>query len=94
MNRATLIISDSGGIQEEAPSLKIPVLITRETTERAEGIAKGFSFLTGTDSGTITKKALELLDNPLNFNGLENPYGDGKASKKIVNFLKIKIDGN
>jgi UDP-N-acetylglucosamine 2-epimerase (non-hydrolysing) len=91
MSQSNLIISDSGGIQEEAPTLKIPVLVTRETTERAEGVDEGFSFLVGTDSGKIIHKAIELLDTPLNFMNKENPYGNSNASKKIVDFLKLKI---
>lgn len=87
MSKSALIISDSGGIQEEAPTLNIPVLVTRETTERAEGIEKGYSFLVGTQSQNISKKAFELLNTPLNFEEKENPYGNGQASKKIVDFL-------
>lgn len=87
MSKSSLIISDSGGIQEEAPTLKIPVLVTRDTTERAEGIENGFSFLVGTKCSKITEKANELLNSPLSFEGVNNPYGDGIASKKIIDFL-------
>lgn len=86
MNRSTLIISDSGGIQEEAPSLNIPVLVTRNTTERDEGISAQCSFLVGTDSKKIVEKAKEVLDCGFVLKG-NNPYGDGNAAKRIVEFL-------
>jgi UDP-N-acetylglucosamine 2-epimerase (non-hydrolysing) len=88
MRKSSLIISDSGGIQEEAPSFKIPVLVTRETTERDEGISDGFSYLVGTNTAKIVKTANELLNlkTPRLINS--NPYGDGKASERIVNFIK------
>lgn len=86
MSKTNVIISDSGGIQEEAPSLNVPVLVTRETTERDEGIKAKCSFLVGTNSKKIVNKAYEILDNNTSLK-LNNPYGDGKASKKIVKFL-------
>lgn len=88
MSKSSLIISDSGGIQEEAPSLNIPVLVTRETTERDEGIKAGYSFLVGTDKEKIVLKTNELLNSFNGFENKENPYGDGKASEKIVHFIK------
>ncbi len=88
MIKARLIISDSGGIQEEAPSLNKPIIVTRESTERPEGVEAGFSFLTGTDQQKIVKKAFRLLDLPPDFSHKQNPFGDGKASKRIVEFLK------
>ena len=87
MHKASLIISDSGGVQEEAPTLKVPVLVTRNVTERAEGLAQGFSALVGTDTDLIIKKATEYLDIKPEFKNCVNPYGDGKAAKKIVEFL-------
>jgi UDP-N-acetylglucosamine 2-epimerase (non-hydrolysing) len=87
MQRANLIISDSGGIQEEAPSLNKPVLVTREVTERPEGVEKGFSILVGTDKNKIVSEANRLLDDFKGFSDLENPYGDGKACKRIVKQL-------
>jgi len=88
MSKSSLIISDSGGIQEEAPSLKIPVLVTRETTERLEGIEAGFSFLVGIDKIKICKKANDLLDYPISFDLKGNPFGDGKGSNRICNYIK------
>lgn len=91
MGKSTLIISDSGGIQEEAPSFNIPVLVTRETTERDEGIAAGFSYLVGTNMAKIVQTANELLASKFSRAAQPNPYGDGKASEKIVNFIKTHI---
>ena len=87
MSRAYLILTDSGGIQEAAPSLNKPVLVMREKTERVEGIDIGASKLVGTDKDMIVDSALELLDNSEAYNsmiGKTNPYGDGKAAEKIV----------
>ena len=86
MSKSSLIISDSGGIQEEAPSLNVPVLVTRETTERDEGIKAKCSFLVGTDSVKIVKKAHGILDDNISVK-FKNPYGDGEASKRIIKFL-------
>jgi UDP-N-acetylglucosamine 2-epimerase (non-hydrolysing) len=88
MSKSSLIISDSGGVQEEAPSLKIPVIVTRNETERKEGMNSGFSFLTGTNSNKIIETTLNLLHGKFDFTNKENPYGDGKASIKIVNFIQ------
>lgn len=88
MQECSLIISDSGGIQEEAPTFKKPVLVTREVSERMEGIEAGFSFLVGTDKNKIVEVANRILDNVLDFSGIENPYGDGTASFRIIEFLK------
>jgi UDP-N-acetylglucosamine 2-epimerase (non-hydrolysing) len=87
MQESTIIISDSGGIQEEAPTFKKPVLVTREVSERIEGVTRGFSILVGSDKNKIVAEANRLLANLPNFSGIENPYGDGKASIKIVNVL-------
>lgn len=90
MNRAKLIITDSGGVQEEAPSLGKPVLVMRDTTERPEAVDAGTVILVGTDKELIVKETLELLDNSTHFqrmSELHNPYGDGKACDKIVNFF-------
>ncbi|SNR36569.1 non-hydrolyzing UDP-N-acetylglucosamine 2-epimerase [Lutibacter flavus] len=92
MSKSCIIISDSGGIQEEAPSLKIPVIVTRETTERDEGIKEGFSFLVGTDAKKIVAKVTELLNFAPNLVDKSNPYGKGNASKIIVDFMKINRD--
>ncbi len=91
MNRSKIIITDSGGVQEEAPSLGKPVLVMRDTTERPEAVEAGTVLLVGTDEELIVSKALDLLNNNEKFqkmSKLHNPYGDGKASKQIVNFIK------
>jgi UDP-N-acetylglucosamine 2-epimerase (non-hydrolysing) len=87
MQQSCLIVSDSGGIQEEAPSLGIPVLVTRTVSERPEGIAAGFSILVGTDQQKITDNINALLDDFMSFNTQANPYGLGDASRKIVTSL-------
>tara|TARA_B100000609_G_C17205355_1_gene430629 strand:- start:863 stop:1984 length:1122 start_codon:yes stop_codon:yes gene_type:complete len=90
MNRAKIIITDSGGIQEEAPSLGKPVLLMRSTTERPEAVNVGTVILVGTDKDLIVKEALNLLNNTTHYeqmSKLYNPYGDGKASERIVNFI-------
>lgn len=91
MQSCSLIISDSGGIQEEAPTLKKPVLVTREVSERIEGVEAGFSFLVGTDKDRIVEEAIRLLKNLPDFKNIANPYGDGKAAFKIVEFLKNRF---
>ena len=91
MQKCSLIISDSGGIQEEAPTFKKPVLVTREVSERMEGVEAGFSFLVGTDKNKILAEAVRLLNHPPDFSRIENPYGDGKAAFRIVEFLTSKF---
>ena len=91
MARSSIILSDSGGIQEEAPSLNIPVLVLREATERPEGVSAGATQLVGTDPGTIVNLTLELLDNDEKYREMAsatNPYGDGAASKRIVDTIE------
>ena len=91
MNRSKIIITDSGGVQEEAPSLGKPVLVMRDTTERPEAVEAGTILLVGTNEDLIVSKALDLLNNQDNFvkmSKLHNPYGDGLASKRIVDFIK------
>lgn len=88
--RAYLILTDSGGIQEEAPSLGVPVLVLRDTTERPEGIAAGTLKLAGTNEETIFRLADELLSNQATHDQMakaSNPYGDGHAAKRIVNAI-------
>jgi UDP-N-acetylglucosamine 2-epimerase (non-hydrolysing) len=85
--RAFLILTDSGGVQEEAPSLGVPVLVLRDTTERPEGIEAGTLKLAGTNEETIYSMARELLNNRNEYEKMakaSNPYGDGHASKRIV----------
>lgn len=88
MSKAILIISDSGGIQEEAPSLNIPVLVTRNTTEREEGITLRCSILVGTDTFKIIQEATKILASNNEKSIMTNPYGDGLAAIKIVDFIK------
>lgn len=90
MNRATLILTDSGGIQEEAPALGRPVLVMRNTTERPEAISAGTARLIGTDSSRIISAVSELLTDRKTYTHMSqaaNPYGDGHACERIVNFL-------
>jgi len=86
-SRAHIILTDSGGVQEEAPSLGVPVLVLRDTTERPEGIEAGTLKLAGTDEETIYNLAYELLNNNEEYEKMakaSNPYGDGNASLRIV----------
>ena len=88
--RSCLILTDSGGIQEEAPSLGKPVLVMRDTTERPEGIAAGTLKLVGTNEETIYKEFKHLLTDQEAYNRMSNasnPYGDGFASKRIADIL-------
>ena len=91
MEKAYLIITDSGGVQEEAPSLGKPVLVMRNTTERPEAVEAGTVVLVGTDTDKITVETNKLLKNKAlytNMSKLHNPYGDGNACIKIVNHIK------
>lgn len=90
MDRADILLTDSGGVQEEAPSLGKPVLVMRDTTERPEAVAAGTVKLVGTDSQTIVAEVERLLDDALEYQRMShahNPYGDGKAANRIVNCL-------
>ena len=90
IDKSYLILTDSGGIQEEAPSLGKPVLVLRDTTERPEGIDAGTLKLAGTDEETIYKLTKELLENKEEYDKMSkasNPYGDGKASKRIADAI-------
>lgn len=87
MKRSCLILSDSGGVQEEAPTLKKPVLVLRDVTERPEGLTSGALKLVGTDRDLIVEEASKLLSDPEAFRAMTcnpNPYGDGKASARII----------
>jgi len=91
MKRATLILTDSGGLQEEAPSLGVPVLVLRQVTERPEGVEAGAARVVGTDTDTIVAAAVQLLDNPEEHRRMarvRNPYGDGHASRRILEALR------
>lgn len=90
MREASLVITDSGGVQEEAPSLGKPVLVTREKTERPEAVEAGTVLLVGTDTERIVKEAERLLDDAAAYRSMSfahNPYGDGRASERIVRVL-------
>ena len=94
LNQSYMILTDSGGIQEEAPSLGKPVLVMRDTTERPEGIAAGTLKLVGTDEETIYKEFKTLLTNKEEYDKMSkasNPYGDGFASKRIADILEEKL---
>jgi UDP-N-acetylglucosamine 2-epimerase (non-hydrolysing) len=87
MNQAHIILTDSGGIQEEAPSLGKPVLVMREVTERPEAVAAGTVRLVGTDAATVVEEASRLLDHEDAYRGMSqaiNPYGDGHAAERIT----------
>ena len=91
MNRSYFIMTDSGGIQEEAPSLHKPVLVMRKKTERPEGLKAGVSKLAGVTQNSILKTAQKLIKDEKAYQKMtraQNPYGDGKAAKRIVNVLK------
>ncbi len=91
LDRCSLILTDSGGIQEEAPSLGKPVLVMRDTTERPEGVEVGTAKLVGTDPNKIVREVSELLTNELAYKDMankHNPYGDGKATDRIIKAIK------
>jgi len=91
MSQSYLIITDSGGVQEEAPSLGKPVLVMRDTTERPEAVTAGTVKLVGTDKQKIIDEAINLLDNESAYNAMAramNPYGDGKAAQRIQNIIQ------
>lgn len=97
LSRSYLILTDSGGIQEEAPSLGKPVLVMRDTTERPEGIAAGTLRLVGTDEEVIYNNFKELLENQEAYNLMaqaSNPYGDGFASRRIADILEFSDGDN
>jgi UDP-N-acetylglucosamine 2-epimerase len=94
MNKSYIILTDSGGIQEEAPSLGKPVLVMRDTTERPEALTAGTVKLVGTDYDNIVDSVSQLLDcndSYAKMSNSENPFGDGTASSKIINFLNSVI---
>jgi UDP-N-acetylglucosamine 2-epimerase len=95
MRRAYLILTDSGGLQEEAPSLGVPVLVMRETTERPEAIEAGTAVLVGTQRDRIIEAASRLLNDRAahdRMRSTQNPFGDGKAAERIVNHLAGVLD--
>jgi len=95
MSRAWLILTDSGGIQEEAPSLDVPVIVMRETTERPEGVEVGCSVLGGVSEENIYASFLKLYESPALYTKMSaasNPYGDGKASDRVVSILEKELN--
>ncbi len=96
-SRSFLILTDSGGVQEEAPSLGVPVLVLRDTTERPEGIAAGTLKLAGVEEERIYELANELLTNPAEYEKMAkatNPYGDGNASSRIAKAIRYYFEKN
>ena len=94
MEKATIVLTDSGGIQEEAPGLGKPVLVMRNTTERPEALKAGTVKLVGTDYSTIITEVSNLLDNQDYYNEMSqalNPYGDGNACDRIVNYIRERL---
>ena len=87
MARATIVVTDSGGIQEEAPSVSRPLVVLRDSTERPEGVAAGVAVLAGTQHSRVRDILMRLLNEPeyyASMTGKPNPYGDGFASQRIV----------
>jgi UDP-N-acetylglucosamine 2-epimerase (non-hydrolysing) len=90
LSLAYLVLTDSGGVQEEAPTLGKPVLVMRETTERPEGVEAGTARLVGASSGKIIEETFRLLDDDEHYSTMSrahNPFGDGQASERIVKVL-------
>lgn len=93
--RSHLLLTDSGGLQEEAPSLGKPVLVLRETTERPEAVTAGTAKLVGTKSETIVANAVELLSNPDAYAAMANainPFGDGHAAERILQIVQNYLE--
>jgi UDP-N-acetylglucosamine 2-epimerase (non-hydrolysing) len=91
MKKSTLILSDSGGVQEEAPALGKPVLVLRAETERPEAVEAGVVKLVGTDARVIVSEAQRLLDDPAAYRAMAkgvSPYGDGHAAERIADVLQ------
>ncbi|HEX5793296.1 MAG TPA: UDP-N-acetylglucosamine 2-epimerase, partial [Rheinheimera sp.] len=91
MSRSTLVLTDSGGIQEEAPSLGKPVLVMRDTTERPEAVEAGTVRLVGTDTAVIVNEVTKLLTDKAYYDSMSfahNPYGDGKACQRITEVIR------
>jgi UDP-N-acetylglucosamine 2-epimerase (non-hydrolysing) len=94
LSRSYIVLTDSGGVQEEAPYLGVPVLVTRSTTERPEGAQQGAARIVGTDPGTIVTAVTELLDDPSVHAAMAqptSPYGDGCASARIVADIALRL---
>lgn len=96
MDRSTLVLTDSGGVQEEAPSLGKPVLVMRDTTERPEAVAMGTVRLVGTDCQRIVREVARLLDDAEAYRAMArsvNPYGDGRACGRILTACADFLNG-
>ena len=96
LSRCRFVLTDSGGVQEEAPSLGKPVLVMRDTTERPEGIAAGTALLTGAKADTIVLQATRLLTDARAYETMvaaRNPYGDGHAAERIVDGIRKYFAG-
>ncbi len=94
MDRSTIILTDSGGVQEEAPSLRKPVLVMRDTTERPEAVKAGAVELVGTSQENIVEGVSQLLTDEQAYRRRQidvNPYGDGHAAERIVDFMVERI---
>ena len=94
MNRSRLILTDSGGVQEEAPSLGKPVLVMRDTTERPEALRPGTVRLVGAEKGPIVDGVSELLTDLAAYERMSraiNPYGDGLACRRIVDAMELRL---
>nr|WP_277872302.1 UDP-N-acetylglucosamine 2-epimerase [Helicobacter sp. MIT 05-5293] len=92
LSKAKLILTDSGGIQEEAPTFNVPILVLRYKTERMEGVEKGFAKLVGADTDKIIQESSLILQNAIKTSGA-NPYGDGKASQRIEKIIRKVFNG-
>lgn len=96
LNASTFMLTDSGGVQEEAPALGKPVLVMRDTTERPEGVEAGTAKLVGTDRNLIVSEANKLLDDKDYYNNMakaHNPFGDGQASERIADIIEASLAG-
>ena len=94
MKKSHFIITDSGGIQEEGPALGKPILVTREVTERPEGIATGNAKLVGTDTNLIVNQGIQLMENERYYAGMaqaKNPYGNGSAADAIARICELFV---
>lgn len=97
LSRSDVVLTDSGGVQEEAPALGKPVLVMRNTTERPEGLEAGTALLVGTDPKLIARETLRLLEDQSHYERMSrahNPFGDGKASQRITDILSNQALGN
>ena len=95
LSQSYLVLTDSGGIQEEAPALGKPVLVMREVTERPEGVWAHTVKLVGTDRGKIFQEIKEPLENPVSYQAMaqaRNPYGDGQAAQRIVEIIAAALN--